>query len=61
MRTADEALLAAQQDHRAASENYAAVSRRCRAEEQAARDRLNTAAKALGIAHRAAEARRAAR
>ena len=61
MRTADEDLHAAQQEHRTASANYAAVARRCRVEEQAAQDRLTAAVKALGVAYRAAEARRAAR
>ena len=61
MRTADEDLRAAQNEYRAASDNYAEVSRRCRAMEQEAQDRKITAVKALGIAVRAADARRAAK
>lgn len=56
MRTANEELLAAQQEHRAASDNYAEVSRRCREMEQEAQDRKIAAVKVLGIAHRAADA-----
>lgn len=57
MRTADESLLAAERERDAARDAYAEVSRRCRAEEQAARDRLQHAHDAL----RVAELRRNAR
>lgn len=57
MRTSDPNLLAAQRERDAARDAYAEVSRRCRAEEQAAQNRLRKAHDAV----RAAELKRNAR